>query len=340
MANSGKSVTPKGKTTKTPQKTIDATANNAVVDAKVMKVLEAKYGSRAAWVNDPNLGPLLLQIVKSKITDPVQQNSYLNTHLVDPSTKKIVAVTPDKSWLGTHGAATIAALSEKNSNPGTYAANVNTILNNEIIPEATRLGSKLDPATLQKIAEDVYTNDWSGKTNMVSRAILAQTNFGADTTVNPTGAVASTLDQFKQIAQQYAIPLPKDPTQLDAFIKSAIGPNGTTDDFTNYAKQIAVAQFPWMKDSIDKGVAPSAYLTPFATNIANVLDVPASSINWQDPKYSSLLTKADGTPATFADAIAKVKTDPQYRYDYTSQAKSDAYNLATQIKQQFGYEAQ
>lgn len=339
MAVTGKALIPKKVAVKTPAKVLDATASDIKIDAKTMALLESKYGSMAAWAKDPNLGPLLLQIVAKGITDATQQTNYLNTHLVDPTTKKITTVTPDKSWFGTHGSATVAALSQKNSLPGVYTTNVNTILNNTVIPEATRLGSKLDPAALQKIAEDIYTNGWSDKPNMISNAILAQTNFGAINPDTATGAISDTLKQFKQIAQDYAIPLPKDPAQLDAFIKSAVGPNGTVDDFTNYAKQVALAQFPWMKASIDQGVKPSAYLTPFATNIANTLDMPASSINWQDPKFSSLLTKADGTQATFSDAIAKVKNDPQYRYDYTQGAKNDAYNLATQIKQMFGYEA-
>lgn len=228
-----------------------------------------------------------------------------------------------------------AKFQESFTQPGQYKDELATA-QRQIADLIKQNGLNPDQATIDKAVTESFLQGW-GKDDP---RILEQLTKGSTlNTTNPTGAVATALDSFKQIAQQYAIPLPKDPAQLDTFIKNAVGPNGTVDDFTNYAKSIAKAQFPWMAAAIDKGVQPSAYLTPFATNIANTLDIPAASIDWQDPKYSSLLTKADGTPATFADAIAKVKTDPQYRYDYTSQAKSDAYNLATSIKQQFGYEA-
>lgn len=199
-------------------------------------------------------------------------------------------------------------------------------------------GLNPDQATIDKAVNQSFIQGWGAND---SRILSTLANGSTFDTAHPTAQVAKDLDAFKQIANDYGVPLPKDPVQLNNFIKGAIGVGGSTAEFTNYAKQIAKAQYPWLSQSIDQGILPSAYLQPYATTIANTLDTSPTAINWQDPKWSSLLQKTDPTgnkvPATYSDVIAKVKTDPTYGYGNTLTAKNEATDFATQLRTMFGF---
>ena len=321
------------------------------LDAATLAYLNSIFGSEAAWVNDPELGPLILQVAKDGITDNARIKDYLMTHAVS-SDGTIQTVPSDKSWLGTKGASVRNARIQQTTDPATYKQNVQYTLESSIIPSARRLGIKLDDATLSKIAEDVYKNGWSGSANLIDNAILSQYHYdpkAADafsaSGKSAGGEVSKTTSDFAQIAYDYGIPLPKDPAQMEEFIKSAVGPGGSEQSFTDYAKAQAKIQFPWMAASIDAGVTPKAWLTPIATQIGNTLDIPASQIDWTDPKWQGVLSTPDAknpgihTPNNINTILTKVKNDPAFGYDYTQGAKNDAYALGASIRQMMGYGA-
>jgi len=140
--------------------------------------------------------------------------------------------------------------------------------------------------------------------------------------------------------------MPNNLNQLNSFVKQAIGPNGSEQAFTDWAKASAKMLYPFMSASIDAGATVKGWLQPIATNIANVLDISASSIDWSQPKWSSLIAKPVAqkgenggftyTPQSINDMLTTVKTDPQYGYDKTMTAKNSAYGLAANIKAAFG----
>lgn len=338
--------TPKG----APDKTASALLPNVAFDPATQKFLNSNYGTEASWYNDPQIGPILKAALSAGKNGTAlqgqQYQDFIRTHAVVNGT--ISRVAPDKSWYGTHGSQVRLTFGQKISDPGTYNANVKDKLDSYVTPLAKFLGISLDPTALNTVAENAYVNGWT-TTDQIKDALLKQPDWKPNTPFDPHaipagGELGKANAGFSKIAADYGVPLPKDPEQLKAYIKGAVGPGGSEESMIEYAKGIAKAQYPWMSAAIDAGVTPKAYLTPYATNISNTLDLPQDSINWQDPKWSSLLTSKDPktnatSPSTFSDVMTKIKTDPQYRYDYTTQAKSDAYNLGSQLKQMFGFGA-
>lgn len=225
-------------------------------------------------------------------------------------------------------------------NPGQYKADL-AATQTDIDQLIKTKGLTVDKNTRDRAVNQVLLQGMNLSDPRVIELLTGTYKYGSG--LPATGQVSKTIADYGAIAANYGIPLPADPVKMTEFIKGAIGPNGNEQSFTDYAKNIAKAQYPWMSAQIDAGVTPKAYLTPYATHIANTLDLSPDAINWQDPKWSSLLTTKDAkgvsTPSTFNDVLLKVKTDPQYRYDFTTQAKSDAYDLGSKLKSMFGFGA-
>ena len=314
-----------------------------ILDKTTTDYLNTIFGSEAAWVNDKELGPLILQISKDGLTDLTRIKDYLQTHAVDAN-GQIQTVAPDKSWFGTKGSVVRNAIVLQKSDPATYKENVDYTLKNSVIPTATRLGITLDLTALQTIAENIYNNGWGSSQNLIEDAITSQFHYdpkAAATLANQGksagGAVSKTVSDYQTIASDYGVTLPKDPTQLDAFIKGAIGVNGTTEAFRDWAKQQAIHAYPFLADAINAGSTVKGYLGNYATNIANTLDLPTDAIDWSQPKWQSLVNPVGSTKLpNLNEVLTTVKNDPQYGYDQTMGAKNSAYDLAAKIKQVFG----
>ena len=373
-SKTGPTTTPKTGTggNKTPKSTASDLPNLAF-DTATQNFLNASYGTEASWYNDPQIGPVLkaaLVAGKDSKGNPValqgqQYQDFIRTHAVDPNNPgKVIKVAPDQSWYGTHGANVRLAFGQKLSDPATYNENVTQTILPEVQARDRALGTNLDPATLLQVAQTAYENGWSGSSDLLDTALLAQhdknTGPNAGTPNIPTldpatgnpvipgatpapasGAIAKAQSDFASIAADYAIPLPNDPTQMQNFIKGAVGPGGTEDAFTQYAKQQAMLQFPWMTQALENGATVKGYLQPYTTQIANTLGISEDSINWTDPKWQSVVAKKapDGStiPQTADQALQTIKTDPRFGYNQTAQAKNDAYNAVQSIGQMFGF---
>jgi len=219
--------------------------------------------------------------------------------------------------------------------------------------EIARQGFSVSPDNRQKLIEATLNNGWAQGSTNLSSAVSAYYDasqtlgsaVGADKVSAATsGTAATALAKFATIAADYGVPVPTDPAKLSDFVKQAIGPNGSTQAFTDYAKAQAIQSYPWMKATLESGGTVKGWLQPIATQLANTLDTTSDAINWQDAKWSSLISNFDpktglSTPRNINDILTTVKTDPKYGYDQTMTAKNNAYDLAASIKSTFGFGA-
>ena len=234
----------------------------------------------------------------------------------------------------------------------TPAQLINNILNDQVIPRATALGSNLGKSDLVKIATDLYHGGTWTEPNIIDQSILAKTNvpktIATDTTTGALGgAIGTKADEMKTIANNYGIPVPQDPTQFANFVKGAVGPGGDISQFTEYAKAQALHLYPWMAGfltggdgSTGTGGTVAGYLQPYATNIASTLGIPVTSINWTDPKWQSVVAKKDlngvSVPQTLDQAIETVKTDPRFGYDQSVNGINEGAQIVAGLKAAMG----
>lgn len=227
------------------------------------------------------------------------------------------------------------------TNPGEYKAE-QAAAQNAIANLIKTNGLNPDQATIDKATTEAFLQGWGANDPRILDLLTNNSSFNTSGTL--TGKAGTAQSDFMTIAANYGIPLPKDPTQLSNFIKSALGPLGE-QGFEQYAKEQAKLIYPFMSAYIDAGGTVKSYLTPYATDIANTLDISPDAINWQDPKWQSLIVKTDPSkpglnlPASRTDVMTKLKTDVQYGYDNTKQAKQQAYTIGAQLAERFGNRA-
>lgn len=229
--------------------------------------------------------------------------------------------------------------------PGEYKSELADV-KTQIDAYIKQKGIIVDPASYEQAVKKIFEMGLDIQDPRVTPLLTAKYKYVApDTDPNAVPVVTDvsrSLSSFAQTAAKYGIPVPTDPAKMSEFVKNAIGPDGTIESFTEYAKNQAKLMYSFMSSAIDSGATVTGYLQPWATQIANTLDILPSSINWQDSKWQSLIAKPDPSkpgmtnPQTMNDVMTTIKTDPQYGYDNTTTAKNDAYGLAARFKSTFG----
>jgi len=332
-------------------KTIAGVVPRTNFDQATQDFLNQNFGSVAAWYNTANIGDVLkAALVAGKGGTALQGEAYadfIRTHAADANGD--VIYDPKNSWWNNNAKTIRDAQAQKITDPATYKAGVNGVLTSSVNPVATELGIQLSPDALNSVAEQAYINGWTS-TDQIKSALVSQYHYNPLATADQGGTLGKTIADLSAIASNYGIPLPKDPTKIESFIKQIVAPGnqnpalgGNAEEiFTEYAKNQATALYPWMSSAIANGISVKSYLTPYQTQIANTLDISPDSINWQDPKWQGLINIPDPTKsgqtiqANMNQVMKTIKTDPQYGWNYTNAAKTQASDFASQLKTMFG----
>lgn len=152
------------------------------------------------------------------------------------------------------------------------------------------------------------------------------------------GDAAQTRMHLQQLAQDYGIPA-TDQWMDDATRQIAAG-RDTIDGFTMVFRNQAKAAYPQFVSQIDQGMTLSQIADPYMATYAKTLEVPQSSVSLQDPAIRRALSITDTKTGTQVSQPLwqfeqTLKKDP--RYDYTDQAKTDAYSTLSQVGKDWGF---
>ncbi len=317
----------------------EAKAKSATADAAILKTLQTEHPQWAQWVlQNPELKKTILAWAKIP-GGPTQEQidaAVYPTKLVQDYNS--IQQRLDK----------IQALS-----PGEYKYEVDQA-GKWVDQEIASQGINVSFDNRQKLIDATLNNGWAQGSKNLRDAVAGYYDASTTTVGSAVGAknvssatsgtAATAMADFAKIAADYGVPVPTDPTKLNDFVKQAIGSNGSEQAFTDYAKAQAIQLYPWMKATLEAGGTVKGWLQPIATQLANTLDTTPDAINWQDPKWSGLISSFDpktgiSAPRNINDILTTVKTDPKYGYDQTMTAKNNAYDLAASIKQTFGFGA-
>ena len=110
-------------------------------------------------------------------------------------------------------------------------------------------------------------------------------------------------------------------------------------DFIQSAKEM----YPTMAGKLDRGYNTRELFDPYAQKIANLLEVPATSIDFMnDPKYSPIIDSVTDTgerrAMTLSETAEYIRTSPLTKdlWGRTSQAKEAAQGFADFVARKFG----
>jgi hypothetical protein len=203
-----------------------------------------------------------------------------------------------------------------------------------------------------------------------STLAAGQTQFGLDTQGQPTstgttptgltGIAAELYSGFQNIAQQYLMYNPSNPSgslltqqsllnQVEKSLQNYTGTGssfgssnliaGAEADFTQQMMTQAAQMYPSLAASIQAGVTPQAYVQPYQSAIGSMLGIDPASINFTTPQWNWVIAtpSANGTKQalTLDQVQQKLATTPMF--DQSNNAQQMATDVTTTLDKSFGF---
>lgn len=289
----------------------------------VMELIRSQYPELLPVLGKPGVQDAVFQAVQNNWTPPrlqavLQATEYYRT-----------TSAPNRAWdiLATIDPATASVRSSQ------YQQKLNNLI--------AQTGVNPNGEVASRILHDAIVNQWSDtemRLNLVLQGATATTAAGQAPGA-PTGELAAQAVQVHSLATDYGVPL-SDQGAIDWAAKLTAGAVNQ-DAVKGYMIQQAKSLYPGMTGALDSGVTVAQYADPYKQIAARELNINPDDFNLQDTKWNSALSQVDPTtgnkvPLSLDQWQTRVRSDPQYGYDQTQNARTQAAALVTTLGQKFG----
>lgn len=279
------------------------------------EVVAAEFGWAAAFLEDPELGPLLQKAAKEGWTEAKLQTELMKT----------------KWWKNSDNAQRAWAKLEAQGD-GESNRQVNQKAD-EVREIAAQLGGMLTDSQLIDVSTAVLRFGFNAQQTM--RMVANELLRGSDpASILRTGIVGQSV---RQIARQMGLPMSNE--TLDEYSRKIATGTALLSDFENYARRQAKSLYPSLEADLDRGLSVDAIADPYRQYAANLLGISPTSIDFADPKWNIALNYADekGRRAmTLQEWGDRLRRDESYGWQYTDQAINRAYDVTSMIARAFG----
>lgn len=203
--------------------------------------------------------------------------------------------------------------------------------------QALDLGIRLSDERLQKLATDSLRLGWSGQTITNSIGMAASEGGAAGTTQLREGYYGQSI---REISQQYGVSL-ADQTFNQFVDKIAVGEE-TLGSFQDYALSIAKSLYPSLAEQFDAGRTFNQATDNYKQIAANILERDPNSINMTDPTWVQAVTyqpdpkTGEQRMMNMAEWGDYLRKNEALGYQYTTEARSRAYEVADKLANMFG----
>lgn len=205
------------------------------------------------------------------------------------------------------------------------------------IPDIAREVDKAiaNKSTPDELAANIQATAWWRSTPQVTRQWIA---LHVTDPATADRQVEDNKTALKALADQYFVPMAD--VTLTEWSKKVLSGEVPQAAFEQYVKEQAKSLFPSLSGAIDAGVTVAHYADPYKQIAAQTLEIAPDAVNFNDPKWGRALMQVnkDGerTSMSLYDWTNLLKTDAAYGYDRTTQARSQAAQIADRINQTFG----
>lgn len=202
---------------------------------------------------------------------------------------------------------------------------------------------QLDDATLTDLATTIQRtglNEIGAKQLVYGRAFQRPASSALDT--RAIALDSADADKIRSIARAYGYnPLDID-SQIEAILSGQqYGPTGTVlteESFRQKAQRYAKGQYSWLSDQFDAGLTLNDIMGNYTEIASRVLEIDPSAIDYVgDPKWQEALGTASSGQLPLNQWVQKLKSDPQYGYQYTNQANAEVSKIVSDLEKAFGF---
>jgi hypothetical protein len=283
------------------------------------------YGYLAAYLSDPEIGPILNQAAREDWDEGRLRGALANTSW----------------WKNTANTARVWD-AEWNMDRATSEAKVQTQLES-IRRQAALMGlsitGRIDLGGFGSYDRDYWLavtslrEGWSPE--RLAQAIFNEGGFNANQDYGE-GQIGAQADQVKRIAAAYMLPV-SEQTANDYARKVILGElslDGVEAMFRDQAK----GRYPGMASVIDQGVRPEQYFDTYKQQIGQLLEIDPDSVNLLNGKWAPIVETVgqDGVkrPMTLSEAADYIRSQPEY--DKTDNAMQEASRVGELLGKTFG----
>lgn len=234
---------------------------------------------------------------------------------------------------------TTAAARQWDMASGTDPATAQTRIDTQTAAiKATALskGIYLTDQQLQKLAVDSLRLGFAENSFMVDQAIMsAALQTGRGVSSLRTGFIGSNI---RDTAASYGIPMPES-TLNELVARVAMG-NETQESLEAQFRESAKVLYPALSSGFDRGLSFNQMTSPYAQMASQVLEIPATQIDFTDPKWAAAFTmrddKGNQSMMSYGEWTDYLRSDPSFGWEYTDQAKGQVYSIALTLGEMFG----
>lgn len=286
------------------------------------ELIRTQYPYLAFLLNDPEIGPLLLQAV-------------------DPNTGFDAATFQAKlyatNWWKTHSDAARQWLVLQATDPATAQAKRDE-LEAQMRDMAGQFGVPLSDDQYRFLVELALQNGQSINSEAIRDGILSLAQFSEEMPTGGLGSIGSLEMQIKDLAnKKYLVGV----SDQDAFTWATqiLSGQKTLEGITADLAHVAAQRFPSLAQQIAAGSTPGDIIAPVVNLVAQQLEISPDKIDlMNDPRWSKILSVADPAtglrPMTYSEALSFARSQPEWAN--TLNGKAAGADLTSTIVQTFG----
>lgn len=286
-------------------------------ETQIMDLLSAQYPQYLPLLQKPGIHDVLFEAVRNnwsaaRLTAGLEATQYYRTSSSAARTWDLLQIV----------------------DPATAAQKMDTT-KKKMYQLAATTGANLDMTTFNDVLTKALSGGWDDSQ-------LRSNYVAASSGAPPGGEISSGLNQVQQLAQQYGVPI-SDKAGLDWARQLAAG-DISTEAVKGYMIQQATSLYPGLKDALTQGQTIEQYASPYKQIAVKELNINPDDFNLSDTKWNAALSQVDPTtgnkvPLSLDQWQTRLRTDPQYGYDMTDNAKAQAATLVTNLGQKLGVNA-
>lgn len=281
----------------------------------VIDYIRENYGAAAAYVEHPEIGPLLRRAASEgwaaqRLDAAIEQTTFWKT-TTDAQRQYDLLTKKDP-------ASASKAVDQ-------MVSTINTLLSNEGVE------GQLSETRVRELATTLVRNG-AGQ-DVIPKTVLAEVTYQTSP-FQPVGRLGAQMSAVKQKADQYLIPV-SDQSAFDWAKQIETGQAGP-EAFDEYAKQIAKANYGWLADRIDAGATVRQLLDPQIQTLSQLWGQDPESLKVQD--LAPVLEHYDGQQyrtMTLSETQKYARSDDRFWVDNV-QGEAEAAKFVQGIAQQFG----
>ena len=202
----------------------------------------------------------------------------------------------------------------------------------EVRTKAQALGVTLSVEASNKIAVDSLRLGFD--VNDLNKAIIAESERGGTSNLS-RGFIGQSV---RTSGNNYGVRLSEE--SISSWTARIATGQDSIESFENYLMNTAKLMYPTLSDGFDRGLSFGDMTSPYAEAASRILEIPASQIDFTDPKYARALGVTDAKGEirfmSFGEWNDYLRSDPQFGYEYTDQAKERAYTVVNRLAELFG----